>query len=561
MRLGVRTFLCLFVPLLALLSAGFWAVEKAIMASVESRLSSVLHDHTALTDVQSTRERERRRSLRIVAENPALKAGVQKLLVAPKDETARLNVEKQLREISSVTAIDLLFLSRVNGGLITGVVRSGAQLVPMAWSVPPPTAGLMLHEGVRYQITSVPVNEAGGSLAILSVGNPLVLNTSGTPLLLAHSGKVIESSLPGISTAEIDNVLRTCATNEACEVDVPSGPRISLAAGVDLGGGYSLRQLINMDVAVRDVHAKIRRVFVTAAILALLGIVALTWASSRVISRPIDRVVRHLRDSEAAGLLCEFDASGAAAEVRELMVGINRAAAAIRVGQDNLHDAYLQFVESLASALDARDPYTAGHSGRVCRLSCAIARSLNFDRESLRTIGIGALLHDIGKIGVPDSVLQKPGRLTEEEFDLIRQHPSIGRHILASVNGFAPYLEVVELHHENWDGTGYPHGLRAEQAPLSARIVHVADAFDAMTSDRPYRPGMTQEVAVRILEEAAGRSFDPVVVDAFVRLWRNGDLGPMDSELSGGFEQSLRYLAGALDTTSPRVRAAAGAGA
>jgi HD-GYP domain-containing protein (c-di-GMP phosphodiesterase class II) len=323
---------------------------------------------------------------------------------------------------------------------------------------------------------------------------------------------------------------------------------------MDLGGGYMLRRLIDLHGTLRPVHATIQRVFIIAGAIALIGVIVLTWVSSRVIVEPIGRVVRHLRQSERTGTLSEFDATtGTAAEVRELMVGFNRAASAIRAGQENLHTAYVQFVQSLASALDARDPYTAGHSGRVCRFACTIASSMNFDRDSLRTIAIGALLHDIGKIGIRDVVLQKPGRLTDDEFALIKQHPTIGRRILESVNGFTPYLDVVELHHENWDGTGYPHGLRGEEVPLSARIVHVADAYDAMTSGRPYRRGMTQEVTFRILRENAGTQFDPAVVNAFVDAWRSGDLKCPDEYSSGGFAHSLQYLAYALQSRSSQV--------
>jgi HD-GYP domain-containing protein (c-di-GMP phosphodiesterase class II) len=130
-------------------------------------------------------------------------------------------------------------------------------------------------------------------------------------------------------------------------------------------------------------------------------------------------------------------------------------------------------------------------------------------------IRIGALLHDIGKIGISDNVLQKAGKLTDEEYALIKQHPTIGRHILEGVHGFQRYLAVVELHHENWDGTGYPHGLVNEKVPLSARIVHVADAYDAMTSDRPYCRGMSHEEAVAVLQRFAGTQFDPRIVQLF----------------------------------------------
>jgi HD-GYP domain-containing protein (c-di-GMP phosphodiesterase class II) len=241
--------------------------------------------------------------------------------------------------------------------------------------------------------------------------------------------------------------------------------------------------------------------------------------SAQSIVRPIAGVVAHLRESERTGLLPEFKADPARIqEIRDLTESFNRAASAIREARESLYRAYVEFVGSLASALDARDRYTAGHSRRVSELSCAIARALQVKPKELDDIRIGALLHDIGKIGIADEVLQKPGKLNNEEFALIQQHPTIGRRILEGVHGFQDYLPVVELHHENWNGSGYPLGLHCEATPLGARIVHVADAYDAMTSDRPYRRGMSHEQAIRTLQQYAGTQFDPEIVPVFAKL-------------------------------------------
>jgi HD-GYP domain-containing protein (c-di-GMP phosphodiesterase class II) len=147
-----------------------------------------------------------------------------------------------------------------------------------------------------------------------------------------------------------------------------------------------------------------------------------------------------------------------------------------------------------------------------------LAAALQLEFGDVERVRIGALLHDIGKIGIADTVLQKPGRLTDEEFAIVKLHPVIGRKILEGVQGFADYLSAVEFHHENWDGTGYPKGLSGEAIPIDARIIHVADAYDAMTTDRSYRPGMAHERAVSILIENAGTQFDIQVVEAFVTL-------------------------------------------
>lgn len=194
------------------------------------------------------------------------------------------------------------------------------------------------------------------------------------------------------------------------------------------------------------------------------------------------------------------------------------AAAAVRAAQERLRQAEVESVESLAAALDARDPYTAGHSRRVSESACAIGSALGLGVEAMERLRVGALLHDIGKIGVGDAILQKKGSLTEEELALVRQHPEMGRQILEGVQGFSDFVQAVEQHHENWDGSGYPLGLRGEETAVEARIIHVVDAYDAMTTDRSYRKGMTPAMALLILRGGAGTQFDPEIVPLFAAL-------------------------------------------
>jgi len=241
--------------------------------------------------------------------------------------------------------------------------------------------------------------------------------------------------------------------------------------------------------------------------------------SSHSIVKPIALVVSHLRNAESTGELPEFTVDlSSTKEIRELAESYNRAAASVRNARANLQGAYVEFVGSLAQALDARDGYTSGHSSRVSQLASATAAAMDLDPEQVERIRSGALLHDIGKIGIADSVLQKPGRLTDEEFAIVKEHPVIGRRILEGVRGLAPYLDAVELHHENWDGTGYPKGQSGEGTPVDARIIHVSDAYDAMTSNRSYRRGLTHEQAIQELLKFAGTQFDPRVVELFVKL-------------------------------------------
>jgi len=175
-------------------------------------------------------------------------------------------------------------------------------------------------------------------------------------------------------------------------------------------------------------------------------------------------------------------------------------------------------VRALTSAIDAKDPYTCGHSDRVARIAVRLAQELGISGEALNTIYLSGLLHDIGKIGVNDQVLRKPDRLTEEEYEHIKQHVSIGHRILMDLRKLDGVLPVVLHHHESWDGGGYPKKLAAEEIPLPARIVAVADAYDAMGSDRPYRRGLPEEKIDQIFREGAGKQWDPQVVEAFFRV-------------------------------------------
>jgi HD-GYP domain-containing protein (c-di-GMP phosphodiesterase class II) len=175
-------------------------------------------------------------------------------------------------------------------------------------------------------------------------------------------------------------------------------------------------------------------------------------------------------------------------------------------------------VRALTSAIDAKDPYTCGHSDRVARISVRLAQQLGCDLQTVQTMYMAGLVHDIGKIGIADSVLRKPGRLTEAEFEHIKLHPELGYKILRDIKQLSDVLPVVLHHHEQWDGRGYPHGLAGEQIPRLARICAVADAYDAMSSDRPYRKGMPEEKVVRIFREGAGSQWDAEVVDAFLRV-------------------------------------------
>jgi putative nucleotidyltransferase with HDIG domain len=187
------------------------------------------------------------------------------------------------------------------------------------------------------------------------------------------------------------------------------------------------------------------------------------------------------------------------------------------MGQE-LERSYMQTVQSLAVALEAKDRYTSGHSQRVARFATLIARSMGLGREDVEVVAQVALLHDIGKIGMMDAILNKPGNLTEEEREVVKSHPVVGAQILSPVKTFERHVAGIRHHHEMFDGGGYPDHLKGEEIPMAARIVSLADAFDAMTSTRPYRIGLPLGFAMQEMQKMRGRQFCPKTVDAFLRV-------------------------------------------
>src|SRR3989442_672809 len=183
-------------------------------------------------------------------------------------------------------------------------------------------------------------------------------------------------------------------------------------------------------------------------------------------------------------------------------------------------------VKALAAAIDGKDPYTRGHSERVSRFSVAIALGMGLPADEVEKIRISALLHDVGKIGIDDSVLKKPAALTDEEFEIMKKHPQKGYKIMAPIPGMKEFLPGMYMHHEMVNGKGYPQGLKGDEIPLMARIVSVADTFDAMTTDRPYQQAMKFEDAVERIKSFVDTRYDAQVVAAFVAACDDGQIRP-----------------------------------
>jgi HD-GYP domain-containing protein (c-di-GMP phosphodiesterase class II) len=280
------------------------------------------------------------------------------------------------------------------------------------------------------------------------------------------------------------------------------------------------------DAGVTELNAQALKFVMVVTFMALV----LGYVFAMRISTPI-RALAASTQAISRGEFHERTPVGGAAEISDLAETFNSMAGDIETYIEQLKQAaeqnrelFLGSIRMLAAAIDEKDPYTRGHSDRVAKYSLIIGQYLRLQEAELDKIRISALLHDVGKIGVDDRVLKKPGSLTPEEFALMKQHPSKGANIMRPVAQLKEMLPGIELHHEHVDGGGYPHGLQGDEIPLMARIISVADTLDAMTTNRPYQSGMDLEFALNKIRSLSGTKFDAAVVDALDRAVTAGKL-------------------------------------
>ncbi|HXT73495.1 MAG TPA: HD domain-containing phosphohydrolase [Candidatus Angelobacter sp.] len=281
-----------------------------------------------------------------------------------------------------------------------------------------------------------------------------------------------------------------------------------------------------VDAGVQELTTQAMRFVIAVTLIALL----VGYLSALGITRPIQGLVRSTRAISRAEFHERAPVEGAA-EISELAETFNGMADDIEKYVDRLQAAatenrelFMGSIRMLAAAIDEKDPYTRGHSGRVAKYSLTIAQEMGLDSVAMDKLRISALLHDVGKIGVDDNVLKKPGKLTEDEFALMKQHPVKGANIMRPVAQLKEMLPGIELHHERMDGGGYPYGLKGDEIPMMARIIAVADTFDAITTNRPYQSAMDLEYAMDRISQLAGAKFDVDVVHAIQRAVAAGKL-------------------------------------
>jgi len=281
--------------------------------------------------------------------------------------------------------------------------------------------------------------------------------------------------------------------------------------------------------AYRDVY-DMQRAARLLAILAVLLSIGVSIFAARRITNPLHVLTQSSRAlargdfSQRVHLWSRTEIGELAQTFNTMSEELERFVEDLKRAADENRALFMGSIQMLAGAVDEKDPYTRGHSDRVTRYSLLIAKEMKLDSAFMETLQISAQLHDVGKIGIEDHILKKPGALTEEEFEVMKTHTTKGANILRPVTQLAEMLPGIELHHEALDGRGYPYGLKGEQIPLLARVIAVADTFDALTTNRPYQQAHTPEQALGIIKNLAGKRLDPIAVNALLAVYERGEI-------------------------------------
>jgi putative nucleotidyltransferase with HDIG domain len=528
-RFVVKTTVATLIMVAGVLTAVFVGVAVNVRERVRGAVADKLEaGQRMLAELEHRRARELNIQVATLAENPTLKNAVANYQLERRDPQSpylnglRLAIARELEKLATRIGPDVVAVAD-QSGLILGASgrRNGDWPVGLRVRAEEDRSGLAyvsMPTGV-FQFASTPLMLQETTIGSLQLARALderyakeLSSLSGTATLITSGDAVIASTLPN----EVTRILRPELVRLL--------PRAQI---VELGGSeYAVKLLFEEGAAkvyaVDSIAASTRLPMqdaLRAVLIIALGAFALAAFASlwlaQTISRPIDELSKSVSEMTSART---FDnpvpPTGSSLEVDTLTESFNTMLKTVTDAEAATQSAYVGAIRALALALDARDPYTAGHSERVGVISVAIGRQMQLTDEQLDILRLGSLLHDIGKIGISDAVLRKPGALTADEYEVVKEHPSVGARILRSIHFLAPHVPIVEYHHERPDGQGYPHRLRGDEIPLLARIVHVADAFDAMTSARAYRRARGASDALRELWRYAGTQFDADVVQA-----------------------------------------------
>ena len=523
------TFVTVFLLLAVVFTVVMVSVREQVRQSVTANLESSQRMFAAL---ETRRQHELVSQAATRAENPTLKAALDTYQAEAR--TGGTSVKAQLLstidgELGKVAArvdADALVLVDMRQNTLSAAGRMsdrwprGRPVALVASKDASTVDGIARLGGASFRVVAVPLQLSDGTtIGTLYLATSLDANyaaelsrLAGTRTAIVSDGLLLASTLSPQAAREFES---------AVSVASPVDGIIALD-----GESYAFRRLVGVGdtvfyalgsidessrSAMRRAMQNLGLIAVGAIALALIG----SFTLARLLAEPIGRLSTSLaRMASSHDVASPLPLSGSSREVDALTDTFNALMASVAEAEAQTEAAYTGAIRALAAALDARDPYTAGHSERVSVISVAIGRVLALPFDELEVLRLGALLHDIGKIGVPDQVLMKPGALTDAEFAAIKLHPVLGARILKSVPFLSRHIAIVELHHERPDGRGYPTGLRGDDIPLAARIVHVADAYDAITSARAYRGARPSGDALRELWRCAGTEFHAEIVGA-----------------------------------------------
>ena len=503
-----------------------WQTQTRLRRAVADDLEG---SQQRFADIEARRTRERRLQAVALAENPTLKAAVDTYVseLAQGTPSADLlpTIRHEVVKLADLMGVPALALVDGTGAILASAGVRSTDWPPgahVAWAQPAEGDEVVIsRDRGLFLATTVPLQLGQDTVGTVLLATPLddayatTLSAGArADVVIFHQGQVVASSTAGGLPKEIE-----LAGLPAAGPVIVNGQELVVRRLSQLGstGVYAVSSVASAATATTSEVTRV--MFFVGALALLLAGAASLWLA-RTLAKPIDDLTVSLaRMAETKDLDAPLPRSGVSREIDALADSFDTLRSAVSQAEAESDAAYLGVIGALAAALDARDPYTAGHSQRVAQLSVLLAWEMQLPEEDRETLRLGALLHDVGKIGISDSVLRKPGKLTQEEFDHIKLHPVLGARILRPLAFLAPHLPVVELHHERLDGRGYPLGLRGDDIPLFARIVHVADAFDAMTSARAYRPARPAAQAMAELWRNVGTDFDPRVVQAMAAVW------------------------------------------
>ncbi len=370
--------------------------------------------------------------------------------------------------------------------------------------------------------------------------------------LFDDRGMVLVSSHPRLRGRDLsssplvrDLLERPMPISSRYDHPVPSVAREALGSVAPvIGAGWGVLVERSTVEAFAPVRVMQQRTLVISALTALVAL-GLGFALSRKLVSPLQNLAGISSEIAEGNFAARAEISGKD-ELARLAGNFNHMAGNIEALVRRLKQAlrqnqelFLETIRTLAAAIDAKDPYTRGHSERVSSYSMAIARHLGLSQEQVFRIRTAAILHDVGKLGIRDGILNKPGGLTDEEFAVMRTHPAIGAQIMEPIRMLKDIIPGIRNHHETWDGTGYPDQLEGEAIPLVARIIGVADTFDAMTTNRPYQKAKTLEFVLDKMRAMSGTRFDPKVVEALLAAVEAGDVTPPRMDERAAFDREV----------------------